>query len=109
MALSPQTYRALMRNNVEYFVESIYENSSLQLVANNFLSTRATSLIFANTLVDFLLARMEVMGQNTELSNLYLRLFKVWRHISAPNPIQRVFIIVFHLLACLWLGVALSK
>ena len=62
---------------MEYFVGQINENNSIQLIANNFLSHRNTSLIFSNILVEFLLARMEVMGTNTEQSNLYLRLFKV--------------------------------
>lgn len=58
-------------------VERINKNTTLQIIANTFLSNPATSPIFATVLVEYLLKRMEEMGTNIERSNLYLRLFKL--------------------------------
>lgn len=58
-------------------VERINKNMTLQIIANTFLSNPSTSPIFATVLVEYLLERMEEMGNNMERSNLYLRLFKL--------------------------------
>lgn len=59
-------------------VERFAHNSALQTVGNTFLSTQATAPIFATVLVEYLLGRMEEMGNgNLERSNLYLKLFKL--------------------------------
>jgi len=58
-------------------VERTGENPAVQLLANNLLANVNTSAIFATILVEFLLDRMEVMGEDTERSALYLKLFKL--------------------------------
>jgi transformation/transcription domain-associated protein len=46
-------------------------------VANSFLANLSTSVLFATILVEYLLERLPEMGSNVELSNLYLKLFKL--------------------------------
>lgn len=48
-----------------------------QIVANSFLANLSTSALFATILVEYLLERLPEMGSNVELSNLYLKLFKL--------------------------------
>lgn len=48
-----------------------------QIVANSFLANPTTSALFATILVEYLLDRLPEMGSNVELSNLYLKLFKL--------------------------------
>lgn len=50
---------------------------SPQIVANSFLANPTTSALFATILVEYLLDRLPEMGSNVELSNLYLKLFKL--------------------------------
>eukprot|EP00061_Rhincodon_typus_P006972 g28160.t1 len=47
------------------------------IVANSFLANPSTSALFATILVEYLLDRLPEMGSNVELSNLYLKLFKL--------------------------------
>lgn len=48
-----------------------------KIVANSFLANLSTSALFATILVEYLLERLPEMGSNVELSNLYLKLFKL--------------------------------
>lgn len=75
--MNPQIYNEIFSTTIEYLVERIYENISLQIVPNTLLTNIATSPIFATVLVEYLLERMEEMGSNLDRSNLYLRLFKL--------------------------------
>jgi len=71
------TFREIFTVSIDYLVERIYENSALQVVANNLLANPSTSAIFATILVEYLLNKMPEMGEDIEKSNLYLRLFKL--------------------------------
>lgn len=46
-------------------------------MANSFLANLSTSALFATILVEYLLERLPEMGSHVELSNLYLKLFKL--------------------------------
>ncbi|CAK1549719.1 unnamed protein product [Leptosia nina] len=75
--MNPQTFQEIFTATISHMVERINKNTTLQIIANTFLSNPATSPIFATVLVEYLLKRMEEMGSNVERSNLYLRLFKL--------------------------------
>ncbi|KAH9644539.1 hypothetical protein HF086_002340 [Spodoptera exigua] len=75
--MNPQTFQEIFTATISHMVERINKNTTLQIIANTFLSNPATSPIFATVLVEYLLERMEEMGTNVERSNLYLRLFKL--------------------------------
>lgn len=75
--MNPQTFHEIFSTTIEYVVERVYKNATLQIVPNTFLANPKTSPIFATVLVEYLLERMEEMGSNLERSNLYLRLFKL--------------------------------
>ncbi|XP_014255602.1 transformation/transcription domain-associated protein [Cimex lectularius] len=76
--MNAQTFREIFSTTIEYMVERIATNFALQIVGNSFLSNSDTSPIFATVLVEYLLGRMEEMGNgNMERSNLYLKLFKL--------------------------------
>lgn len=75
--MNPQTFHEIFSTTIEYLVERVYKNSTLQTVPNTLLANPATSPIFATVLVEYLLERMEEMGSNLERSNLYLKLFKL--------------------------------
>lgn len=76
-AMNAQTFHEIFSTTIEYVVERVYKNSTLQVVPNTLLATPSTSPTFATVLVEYLLERMEEMGSNVERSNLYLRLFKL--------------------------------
>uniref|UniRef100_A0A1Y1MXI9 FAT domain-containing protein n=3 Tax=Photinus pyralis TaxID=7054 RepID=A0A1Y1MXI9_PHOPY len=75
--MNPQTFHEIFSTTIEYLVERVYRNMTLQIVPNTLLANQTTSPIFATVLVEYLLERMEEMGSNLERSNLYLRLFKL--------------------------------
>ena len=75
--LNPLTFKEVFTQTIDYFVERIYKNYALQIVANSFLANNVTSPIFGTILVEYLLDRMQEMGSNMERSNLYLKLFKL--------------------------------
>lgn len=75
--MNPQTFQEIFSTTIDYMVDRIYRNFTLQIVGNSFLSNPTTSPIFATVLVEYLLERMEEMGSNVERSNLYLKLFKL--------------------------------
>ncbi|CAG7721830.1 unnamed protein product [Allacma fusca] len=75
--LNTYTFREIFTVTIDFMVERIYENSALQVVANNLLANPSTSAIFATILVEYLLNKMPEMGEDVEKSNLYLRLFKL--------------------------------
>lgn len=77
ISLSPQTFTVLMTETIDYFVNCIYENINLHQVAHFLLTIKQTSTIFADILVGYLVERLEVMGNDSELSLLYLKLFKL--------------------------------
>lgn len=59
------------------YFNKIYKPVPFQIVANSFLANLSTSALFATILVEYLLERLPEMGSNVELSNLYLKLFKL--------------------------------
>ncbi|CAK8696388.1 unnamed protein product [Clavelina lepadiformis] len=75
--MNPMIFREIFSSTIEYVVDRIYNNYTLQIVANSFLASPHTSSTFATILVEFLLERLEDMGIPGEKSNLYLRLFKL--------------------------------
>ncbi|CAL4066669.1 unnamed protein product, partial [Meganyctiphanes norvegica] len=75
--MNPSTFREIFSTTINYVVERIYHNAALQIVANSFLASSATSPIFATILVEYLLGHMEEMGTSMDRSNLYLKLFKL--------------------------------
>nr|XP_022907724.1 transformation/transcription domain-associated protein [Onthophagus taurus] len=75
--MNAQTFHEIFSTTIEYIVERVYKNPTLQIVPNTLLANPSTSPIFATVLVEYLLERMDEMGSNVERSNLYLRLFKL--------------------------------
>ncbi|OXB82719.1 UNVERIFIED_CONTAM: hypothetical protein H355_000417 [Colinus virginianus] len=75
--MNPLTFKEIFQTTVPYMVERISKNYALQIVANSFLANPTTSALFATILVEYLLDRLPEMGSNLELSNLYLKLFKL--------------------------------
>ncbi|XP_072524224.1 transformation/transcription domain-associated protein isoform X5 [Salminus brasiliensis] len=75
--MNPLTFKEIFQTTVPYMVERISKNYALQIVANSFLANLSTSALFATILVEYLLERLPEMGSNVELSNLYLKLFKL--------------------------------
>ncbi|XP_051529763.1 transformation/transcription domain-associated protein-like [Myxocyprinus asiaticus] len=81
--MNPLTFKEIFQTTVPYMVERISKNYALQvlvlvvIVANSFLANLTTSALFATILVEYLLDRLPEMGSNVELSNLYLKLFKL--------------------------------
>ncbi|TMW44508.1 hypothetical protein DOY81_004448 [Sarcophaga bullata] len=72
-----QNFQEVFATTIDFMVERIHKNPSLQIVANSFLANPTTSPLFATVLVEYLLGKMHEMGTNVERSNLYLRLFKL--------------------------------
>lgn len=87
LLLSPQTFREIFCNQIDYMVERVSQNYNLQVIGNVFVSkdSKDISPIFATLLVEYLLEHMHEMGElNTDKSDLYLKLFKiVFESVSA--------------------------
>ncbi|ALC42664.1 Nipped-A [Drosophila busckii] len=77
LMMHSQNFQEIFATTIDFLVERIYKNQSLQVIANSFLANPTTSPLFATVLVEYLLDKMEEMGSNLERSNLYLRLFKL--------------------------------
>ncbi|XP_013100353.2 transcription-associated protein 1 [Stomoxys calcitrans] len=77
LMMHPQNFQEVFATTIDFMVERIHKNPSLQIVANSFLANPQTSPLFATVLVEYLLGKMHEMGTNVERSNLYLRLFKL--------------------------------
>lgn len=76
--MNPQTFREIFSTTIDFIVERMASNFALQIVGNSFVTHSETSPLFATVLVEYLLGRMEEMGNgNMERSNLYLKLFKL--------------------------------
>lgn len=58
----PQTFKEIFVNTIEFMVDRMQSNYSIQVVANSFLANVQTSATFATILVDFLLTRLPEMG-----------------------------------------------
>ncbi|XP_070855298.1 transcription-associated protein 1 isoform X19 [Drosophila suzukii] len=77
LMMHSQNFQEVFSTTINFLVERIYKNQSLQVIANSFLANPTTSPLFATVLVEYLLEKMKEMGSNLERSNLYLRLFKL--------------------------------
>lgn len=78
ISLSSQNFKEIFTVTIGYLIEKMIENPNLQIIINTFLSHRSTSPIFATVMVEYLLERMDEIGSDdTEKSNLYLKLFKL--------------------------------
>lgn len=76
--LTSQNFQEIFTSCIETLIDKMKVNQNLQIIINTFLSYRATSPIFASVMVEFLLKRMKVIGSSdTELSNLYLKMYKL--------------------------------
>lgn len=75
--MHPQTCHEIFSTTIDFVVDRIYRNVALQIVVNTILEKPTTSPVFATVLLEYLLERMEEMGNNVEKSNLYLKLFKL--------------------------------
>ncbi|KAG1661730.1 Transformation/transcription domain-associated protein [Nymphon striatum] len=74
---SVESFREVFTPVIDFFVNRLHKNYTLQIIANSLLAHPAVSSIFSTILVEYLLDRMEAMGSNAEKSNLYLKLFKL--------------------------------
>ncbi|XP_058058029.1 transcription-associated protein 1 isoform X2 [Anopheles bellator] len=77
LTMDPQNFQEIFASTIDFMVDRLYKNNTLQVIANSFLANPKTSPLFATVLVEYLLERMEEMGVNIDRSNLYLRLFKL--------------------------------
>uniref|UniRef100_A0A668AET0 Transformation/transcription domain-associated protein n=1 Tax=Myripristis murdjan TaxID=586833 RepID=A0A668AET0_9TELE len=80
--MNPLTFKEIFQTTVPYMVERISKNYALQVLANlhadnkNITISLFCARIVANSFL-YLLERLPEMGSNVELSNLYLKLFKL--------------------------------
>ncbi|XP_035793214.1 transcription-associated protein 1-like isoform X2 [Anopheles albimanus] len=77
LTMDPQNFQEIFASTIDFMVDRLYKNNTLQVIANSFLANPKTSPLFATVLVEYLLERMDEMGVNIDRSNLYLRLFKL--------------------------------
>ena len=71
------TFREIFQTTIEFFVDRIYHNYALQIIANSFLANPATSATFATILVEYLLERMEEMGSKSQYRRVPIEPFFV--------------------------------
>ena len=76
--LHPLTLKEIFSQTIDFIIERTFKNANIYILSSYFLATPATSCTFATILIEYLLKKMELMGESSlERSNLYLKLFKV--------------------------------
>lgn len=77
--LHPLTLKEIFTQTIDFIIERTTNNTNIPLLlANYFLAFAVTSCTFATILIEYLINKMEVMGQSDiDKSNLYLKLFKL--------------------------------
>ena len=76
--LHPLTLKEIFAQTIDFIIERTFVNTNIYILSSYFLATPATSCTFATILIEYLLKKMELMGDsNAERSNLYLKLFKL--------------------------------
>ncbi len=68
----------IFSQTIDFIIERTFKNANIYILSSYFLATPATSCTFATILIEYLLKKMEIMGDSSiERSNLYLKLFKL--------------------------------
>lgn len=75
--LHPLIFQEVFTKMIDFVVERTRENTALSAIVHFIISNNSVSPIFATILSEFLIVRMEEIGSNDDLSNLYLRMFKM--------------------------------
>lgn len=76
--LHPLTLKEIFAQTIDFIIERTFKNVNIYILSSYFLATPATSCTFATILIEYLLQKMELMGDSSlERSNLYLKLFKL--------------------------------
>jgi transformation/transcription domain-associated protein len=76
--LSTITLTEIFNQTIDFIIERTFQNANIYILSSYFLATPATSCTFATILIEYLLKKMELMGDSSiERSNLYLKLFKL--------------------------------
>ena len=76
--LHPQTLKEIFTETIDFIIERTFKNANISILSSYLLATPATSCTFATILIEYLLKKMELMGDSSlERSNLYLKLFKL--------------------------------
>ena len=72
------TLQEIFSQTIELIIEHTFKNPNLTILSSYFLATPATSCTFATILIEYLIEKIELMGDLcSEKSNLYLKLFKL--------------------------------
>ena len=72
------TLSEIFTQTIDFIIERTFKNANIYILSSYFLATPATSCTFATILIEYLLKKMEIMGDSSiERSNLYLKLFKL--------------------------------
>lgn len=76
--LNTQTLKEIFTQTIDFLIERTFKNPNISILSSYFLATPATSCTFATILIEYLLKKIDQMGDSTsEKSNLYLKLFKL--------------------------------
>lgn len=76
--LHSSTLTEIFTQTIDFIIERTFKNANIYMLSSYFLATPATSCTFATILIEYLLKKMELMGDScVERSNLYLKLFKL--------------------------------
>lgn len=75
--LHPLIFQEIFSKMIDFLVERTRQNVALLAIVNFIISASSVSPIFSTILSGYLIERMEDIGSNDELSNLYLRMFKM--------------------------------
>lgn len=76
-SLHPLIFREVFSKMISFVVERTRQNVALFTIANFIISAPSVSPIFSTILSEYLIERMENIGSNSDLSALYLRMFKM--------------------------------
>ena len=76
-SLTPSTFKSIISTHIHLLVEQIQKNFALQFIPQTFLTQHNTCTIFSSIVLDFLAKKLDEMGSNPDLSELYLKLFKL--------------------------------
>ncbi|CAF3484934.1 unnamed protein product [Rotaria sp. Silwood1] len=77
IVMHKQNYREIFENNLLYFYQCANKNPNITLIMNTLLQQSPSSTILVELLLEFLLPRINEIGETNNTNNACLKLFKL--------------------------------
>jgi len=94
IVMHKQNYREIFENNLLFFYQCANKNPNITLIMNTLLQQSPSSTILVELLLEFLLPRINEIGETNNTNNACLKLFKLVINsvvtITLPNENEKI-------------------